>query len=99
MPAGRFSRRKIGTCPMGCVTFAYDLPVRLDESVLPFLEPLGKSTLPFGKTSILRLECGNYTVTGIRRLKEVRVLLKPGAVEKDMVPFEAALEAWLVGKP
>jgi len=80
---------------MGCVTFAYDLPVRLDESALPFLEPLGKLTLPFGKTSILRLECAGYTVTGIRRLKEIRAILKAGTIEKDILPFEAALDSWL----
>lgn len=80
---------------MGCVTFAYDLPVRLDEGALPFLEPLGKLTLPFGKTSILRLECSSYTITGIKRLKEIRVILKAGTTEKDILPFEAALENWL----
>ena len=94
-PAERFKRRKIGTCPSGCVTFAYDLPVRLDESILPFLQPLGKLALPFEKTSVLKLECPGFTVSGIKRLKEIRAVLKKGTVEKDLFAFEEALGNWL----
>jgi len=93
--AGRLQRRKLGTCPSGCVTFAYDLPVRLNESILPFLQPLGKLAFPFDKTSVLKLECAGFTVSGIKRLKEIRVVLQKGTVEKDILPFEEALENWL----
>lgn len=94
-PAERFGKRKIGTCPSGCVTFAYDLPVRLDESILSFLQPLGKLALPFDKTSVLKLECPGFTVSGIKRLKEIRVVLQKGTVEKDIQIFEEALGNWL----
>ena len=94
-PAERFKRRKIGTCPSGCVTFAYDLPVRLDESILPFLLPLGKLAFPFGKTPVLKLECPGFTISGIRRLKEMRVVLQKGTVEQDVSAFEEALGNWL----
>jgi hypothetical protein len=97
--AGRFKRRKIGTCPSGCITFAYDLPVRLDESILPFLQPLGKLALPFEKTSVLKLECPGFTVSGIKRLKEVRAVLKKGTIEKDLFAFEEALDNWLSSRP
>jgi len=91
----RAGRRKIGTCPSGCVTFAYDLPVRLDEGILPFLEPLGRFALPFLKTSVLKLECPGFTVSGIKRLREIRVVLKKGTTEQDLLAFEAALDDWL----
>jgi len=94
-PAERFKRRKIGTCPIGCVTFAYDLPVRLDESILLFLQPLGKLALPFEKTSVLKLVCPGFTVSGIKRLKEIRVVLQNGTIEKDIQVFEEALGNWL----
>lgn len=93
--AGRLNRHKVGTCPSGCVTFAYDLPVRLDESILPFLQPLGKLAFPFEKTSVLKLECPGFVVSGIKRLKEIRVVLQKGTVEQDIIPFEEALGNWL----
>lgn len=93
--SSRAGRRKIGTCPSGCVTFAYDLPVRLDESILPFIEPLGKLALPFGKTPVLKLDCPGFTISGIKRLREIRVVLKKGTIEQDIIPFEQALDSWL----
>lgn len=93
--SARAGRRKIGTCPSGCVTFAYDLPVRLDEGILPFLEPLGRLAFPFLKTSVLKLECPGFTVSGIKRLREIRVVLKKGTSERDLLAFEEALENWL----
>lgn len=94
-PVERLRRRKIGTCPSGCVTFAYDLPVRLDESILPFLQPLGKFALPFEKTSVLKLECQGVTISGIKRLREIRAVLQKGSTEKDLQAFEEALGNWL----
>jgi hypothetical protein len=93
--SARAGRRKIGTCPSGCVTFAYDLPVRLDEGILPFLEPLGRFALPFARTSVLKLECPGFTVSGIKRLREIRVVLKKGTTEQDLLAFEQALDSWL----
>lgn len=95
MSEGRSGRRKIGTCPSGCVTFAYDLPVRLDESILPFLALLGRLAFPFDRTSVLKLECPGFTVSGIKRLREIRVVLQKGTTEKDLLAFEEALENWL----
>jgi len=93
--AGRPVRKKISSCAQGCITFSYELPVRLDESILPFIEPLGKLALPFEKTSVLKLEGNGFTVTGIKRLKELRLILQKGMVETDLLPFETALDAWL----
>jgi hypothetical protein len=73
--------------------------VRLDESILPFLQPLGKLALPFEKTSVLKLECPGFTVSGIKRLKEVRAVLKKGTIEKDLFAFEEALDNWLSSRP
>jgi len=89
------ARRKIGTCPSGCVTFAYDLPMRLDEGILQFIGSLGKLAFPFDRTAVLKLECPAFTVSGIRRLREIRVVLKKGTTEKDLLVFEEALGNWL----
>ena len=94
--AERLKRRKLSTCPAGCVTFAYDLPVRLDEGILPFIQPFGTLAYPFGTTSILKLDCQGFTVTGIKRLKEIRIVLRSSTTEQEILPFEEALSRWLV---
>lgn len=88
-------RRKLGDCPSGCSSFAYDLSVRLDESILPFIEPLGRSVIPFQRTSILKIEGADYVISGIRRLKEIRLMLKKGADRSIIPKFEEALLEWL----
>jgi hypothetical protein len=41
------------------------------------------------------LECVGFTVSGIKRLKELRVVLQKGTLEKDIQVFENALDTWL----
>ena len=94
-PAAGLDRRKIGGCSAGCATFAYRLPVRLDSSILPFIQPLGTLALPFDKWRVLRLECQGYTVTGIKKMKEVRAALDKDGSEEDLRPFEEALGNWI----
>jgi len=91
-------RRKLGTCPSGCTSFAYDLSVRLDEGILPFVELLGESAIPFQRTSILKIEGPDYVISGIRRLKEIRLMLKKGADEEIIERFEEALLGWLTAE-
>jgi hypothetical protein len=90
-----FIRKKVGTCPSGCTTFSYDLPIRLDETILPYIEKLGKFLYPFGKTPVLKLEGSTFTLSGLRRLKFLHIVLKKGATEKDLLIVESALKSWL----
>lgn len=91
-------RRKLGSCPSGCSSFAYDLPVRLDEGILPFVEPLGRSAIPFRRTSILKIEGPDYVISGIRRLREIRLMIKKDGDESIVPKFEEALLGWLAAK-
>lgn len=94
-----FRRRKIGSCPKGCASFAYDLPVRLDESILPFLEGFGKPAFPLRATGMLKIHRPDCSITGIRRLREIRIMLGKDADQESLVSeFEKALSAWLAAE-
>lgn len=95
VPAPAVERRAAGTCCGGRRTYAYRLPVRLDASILQYIQSVGISTLPFEKWRILRLEGQSFTVTGIKGMKEIRVSLEASASEDALAPFEAALAAWI----
>jgi hypothetical protein len=91
--SGTLNRRRVGRCPSGCAILAYSLPVRLDESILPFIQHLGKQIVPF--VTVLKMSCPGFTVTGIKRLKEIRIALGKDISEEDIKPFEEALTKWL----
>lgn len=93
-PAEELRKRRVKCC-QGRITIAYVLPIRLDASILPHIQHLGRLALPFDQWRVLRLECQGYTVTGIKKMKEVRVSLDDGASEEDLVPFEEALAEWI----
>lgn len=94
MPAEGLRKRRTKCC-QGRVTIAYMLPIRLDSSILPHIQPLGRLALPFDQWRILRLECQGYTVTGIKKMKEVRVSLDDGTSEDDLRLFEEGLAKWI----
>ncbi len=52
------------------------MPIRLDERIVKFLIPLGVPAFDFKKTSILKVETPVFTITGVRRLREIRFTLK-----------------------
>jgi hypothetical protein len=94
-PVEGLDRRRIGNCRAGLVTFVYMLPLRLDATLLPYLQPLGELGLPFDKWRVLRLNCKGYTITGIKKMKEVRATLDEGTAEEALRPFEEALARWI----
>lgn len=93
-PAEELRKRRVNCCG-GRVTIAYMLPVRLDASILPYIQHLGRLVLPFDQWRVLRLECQGYTVTGIKKMKEVRVSLENETLEEDLRLFEEALAEWI----
>lgn len=94
-PVVKLDRRKTGGCRAGRTTFVYRLPARLHPDILPFIQHLGRLTLPFGRTRMLRLECDGYVVTGISKMREVRASLGKDSSEDVLEPFEEALRKWM----
>jgi len=89
-------RRRRGRCASGCQSFAYDLDERVGEDILPFLERFGKPVLPFGSTSLLKVRGPAFFITGIKHLKEIRLVADRGIdPETYLTELEEALTEWV----
>lgn len=69
-------KRKIKNCSCNQSSFIYLLPIKITEDILKYLTQFGTPAFELKKTSILKIENQNYSITGVRRLKEIRVNLK-----------------------
>lgn len=87
-------RRYSENCQCGQGIFIYTIPIKLDEKIVDFLKDMGKPAFDFKKTSILKIENPIFAITGIRRLKEIRFILKKG-VMSILDIFEDALIKYL----
>lgn len=87
-------RRSTKNCNCGQQAFIYLIPAKLDEKIVKFIAHLGKPALDFKKTSILRIENANFSITGVRRLREVRFTLKK-ELKGTLDIFEDALIKYL----
>lgn len=61
--------RKGPGCGCGCASGAvrYTLPIKLDDRILPYLQPLGKSCFDWRKTCLIKIENPNFCITGLIR--------------------------------
>lgn len=83
-------KRSIKTCQCNNLSYIYIIPNKIDDSIVSFFETLGSPAFDFKKTSILKIETPEFAITGIRRLKEIRLTVKK--VDSDIVnKFEAVL--------
>jgi hypothetical protein len=83
-------RRYSQSCKCGNHSFIYTIPVKLDERIISLLTPLGVPAFDFSKTSILKIENSTLIITGIRRLREIRFVLKK-EITSILDAFEDAL--------
>jgi len=70
------NRRQNKSCNCNNKSFVYSLPKKLDEKILKYFKSFGNPAFEFKKTSILKIENSNFMITGIRRLKEIRITIK-----------------------
>ena len=69
-------RKYTKSCKCGNHSFTYTIPVKLDERIIPLLATFGTPAFDFKKTSFLKIENPIFIITGIRRLREIRFVLK-----------------------
>jgi len=63
------------------------------------MERFGKVAFPFRSTSMLRIHGPDCSITGIRRLKEIRLMLGKDADHEAVAgAFEQALSEWLAAE-
>lgn len=88
-------RRTDKGCNCNNKSFIYNLPKKLDERIVPYLKGLGHPAFDFKQQAILKIENSNYTITGIRRLKEIRITIKKKQHIGVLDLFEKALICYL----
>lgn len=84
-----------GRCSCGGTRHIYRLPRRLDIDILPYIEPFGKPAFDFETTRLLKIENKKYVLTGVRRLKEIRFVLKDADAASELERFENILASYI----
>jgi hypothetical protein len=84
LEAANIKKRSVKGC--GCLgtAFVYTLPFGLGSEALQYLQAMGMPAVSFEKTSLLKIENADFSITGIKRLKDVRLTLKD-AEKKDLI--------------
>ncbi|MFA5048435.1 MAG: hypothetical protein WC516_05440 [Patescibacteria group bacterium] len=77
------------------LTYSYSLPYGLDIGIVEYLAHFGKSSTSFEKQAILKIETQDFSITGIRRLKQIKFVLKNGNVSHLIDQFENSIVQWL----
>lgn len=91
----QFVRSIAGRCSCGGDKYIYRLSRRLDEDIIPYLQVFGQLAFDFATTHLLKIENTKYIITGVKRLKEIRFMLKNPTAVSDLELFETALACYL----
>lgn len=91
------TRRSAKTCECSKDSFIYRIPIKLEEGIIEFLKCLGNPAFDMKKTSVLKIENPILAITGIRRLKEIRLAIKKSENKGIIDVFEDALIKYVDG--
>lgn len=88
LEAANIKKRSVKGC--GCLgtAFVYTLPFGLGSEALQYLQAMGMPAVSFEKTSLLKIENADFSITGIKRLKDVRLTLKDAEKTEFIAVFE-----------
>lgn len=91
LSAANIKKRSVKGC--GCLgaAFVYTLPFGLGIEALQYLQGMGTPAVSFEKTSLLKIENADFSITGIKRLKDVRLTLKADQKVDLVTAFEENL--------
>jgi hypothetical protein len=68
----------------------------LNEEVISFLQPLGIPAVSFEQTSLLKIENNDFSITGIRRMSQIRLTIKKEEKREEIVDtFEEVLAKYI----
>lgn len=91
-------RHKVRTgcaCNKKNTVFTYILPIRLDKGIVKAMKSFGENAMPFHKTCMLKIEAPNYSIVGINKLREIKIILKNKSVTNIVTKFEIALAIYI----
>ena len=81
-------KRSVKGCRCLGTAFVYTLPFGLGPEALQYLQAMGTPAVSFEKTSLLKIENADFSITGIKRLKDVRFTLKDTEKTELITVFE-----------
>lgn len=88
-----------GSCPCGHLQWKYRLPIKLDVNILPYLKQLGVPAHNFHKEHLLVIEHQDYSITGIKRIREIKFTLKNKQSTHFQDIFENSLIEYIKNNP
>lgn len=75
-------------------SYSYTLPSIIDDDITKYLEVFGKPSLSLSKNAILKIENQDFSITGIKNFKQIKLILKNSGIEILVNNFENALISW-----
>lgn len=82
-------------CSSSKLTYSYNLPIGLDIEIVECLAQFWQSSTSFEKQAILKIETQDFSIIGIRRMKQIKFVLKNTNVSHLIDQFENAIAQWL----
>ena len=83
-------------CSNSTITYNYKLPCEIDTNLEEnLLEFFGRSSTSIKKQALLKIETRNFSITGVRRLKQIKLIIKNNDSNHLVEKFEQAVLNWL----
>ena len=82
-------------CSKSFLTYIYTIPIQLDENIVNFMSKFGNLAVDFNKTALLKIENQNLSIVGVKRLKEVKLILKNNKDIGIIDSFEKSLAEYV----
>jgi len=87
----KITRKFANSCNCGSITIAYKLPKKISKEIVPLIHKLGKPAFDFNKTSLLKVENNDFSITAINRLKDIKITLKKKSAIIYLDEFESII--------
>ena len=75
--------------------YTYTLPRGVDVGIVDCIKPIGTSSTSFERQAILKIENKDFSITAIKRLKQIKLLIKNSANVSVIEQLEDVLVQWL----
>lgn len=82
-------------CSSSHSAYTYILPFGLDSGIIEPMSQFGNSSTSFEKQALLKIENQDFSIVGVRRLKQIKIIIKNPNVSHLIDKFEEAIVQWL----
>lgn len=90
-----FIKSASGGCACNGDRTTYRLPVRLDIDIVPFLADFGEPAFDFDTKHFLKIENPKYSISGVKKMKDIKFILKDKKASAEQELFEVKLREYI----